>query len=537
MSAGAALGVVEAAVSLAEDQLSTGGTAEVVLALKKLHLRLGDALAAAEAEIRPPTPDRKPRRSFVTEIVGDAAAAATEALLAEAPQLRRMAARRQRFLSRARGAWRRHRAVLEVVMGITTAGKLAALTASYYSGETTATWILRRVDWAANGVFCAEIGARLALRNTGADRFWCFVICPWAAGYWFLMRMTDGGYRKNELNADRTTSARTTMLLLDAFTGLAVFRLKVMQRQVVPILRALPAVLYPGLVLFLGLWMWSAVGFILLRDRHPAFFGTFQDAFFTMWQFLTDSAGGELARSLTHDCRDLPWGYLDPGAVDDRFDRGQSTTLRQFSHGEDLDDAVDCVPLYGEMGFFYSFEIVMAFLVLNVLLGVVVDAVATARADILDSEFAHPAGGDEGIGDDALEDDVPVYRPARKMTGRRLSVQSHRVTRVERAPAWSDEAKDAKDAERVAPAEFAQSAVEAFSPTTPVVPIDPPADPTAPASRLQTRRGPAPRRQDVAGHGRRAAAVPAVGQARETVDRGVNGHRDTFHAPLDADFY
>ena len=66
------------------------------------------------------------------------------------------------------------------------------------------------------------------------------------------------------------------MMLLDALTGLTVFRLRAIQKQVRPIVRALPFIAYPFLVLILGLWMWASVGYIAFGNRHPAYFGSFQ---------------------------------------------------------------------------------------------------------------------------------------------------------------------------------------------------------------------------------------------------------------------
>ncbi|KAH8065926.1 hypothetical protein JL722_314 [Aureococcus anophagefferens] len=368
-----------------------------------------------------------------------AAAAAASALLDESPELRKALRKRRRFVARWTGAWRRHRAAVEVVMGLATVGKLASLTASYYPDGTAATWYLRRVDWGANAVFSLEIVARLVLRNTAADRVWCLVVCPWAAAYWGLLyaeaRVTGHG-----VSVDRDETTKTATLLLDTFTGCR-----------------------------------------FERD-HPAYFGTFAESFFTMWSFLTDSAGGEMAKRLTHTCEGIPWGY-SASSGDDEYAVRYETTIHSFSEGEDTDDLVDCAPLWLEMAFFYSFEVVMTFLVLNVLLGVVVDAVATARADIVDAE-----------------------RGARR-----------RRTRARRAAEPAGDAEDAKvaddgkDAARVAPAEY-----------TPVTPLEP----------AEPEPKPEPDRA------RRSAAQPVPKGQRVTVDPGVNaGRRETTHAPLDAAFY
>lgn len=249
------------------------------------------------------------------------------------------------------------------------------------------------------------------------------------------------------------------------------------------------------------------------RD-HPAYFGTFAESFFTMWSFLTDSAGGEMAKRLTHTCEGIPWGY-SASSGDDEYAVRYETTIHSFSEGEDTDDLVDCAPLWLEMAFFYSFEVVMTFLVLNVLLGVVVDAVATARADIVDAEYV----GDED-GDTAAGADGRARRPAangghRRQTGRKKASDARRASARAAEPAGDAEdakvADDGKDAARVAPAEY-----------TPVTPLEP----------AEPEPKPEPDRA------RRSAAQPAPKGQRVTVDPGVNaGRRETTHAPLDAAFY
>ena len=59
-----------------------------------------------------------------------------------------------------------------------------------------------------------------------------------------------------------------------------------------------------------------------------------------MWSFLTDSASGTAAKTLTHRCADVPWGFQDADSV-----------LHEFSPGEDVDDMVDCTPRYPELLF------------------------------------------------------------------------------------------------------------------------------------------------------------------------------------------
>ena len=127
-----------------------------------------------------------------------------------------------------------------------------------------------------------------------------------------------------------------------------------------------------------------------------------------MWSFLTDTAGGNAAKTITHDCADVAWGYTDAGG-----------TIVALSQGEATDDLVDCRPRWPEMFFMYSFEIVLTFLVLNVLLGVVVDAVATARAEISDAKYFEHFDG-------LAEDDAE----RRRSSGRRLSLESSRAIRA-----------------------------------------------------------------------------------------------------------
>jgi len=512
-----AVGVLESAVRLAEARCAGGGGAALVPALRKFALRLGDAAARAEAANRGGGP-RGPRKSGVpgmdaVEQATAAAAAAASALLDESPELRKALRKRRRFVARWTGAWRRHRAAVEFVMGLATVGKLASLTASYHPDGTAATWYLRRVDWGANAVFSLEIVARLVLRNTAADRVWCLVVCPWAAAYWGLL-YAEARAKGHGVSVDRDETTKTAFLLLDTFTGLSVFRLRVMQKQIVPIARALPVILYPGLVLALGLWLWSAIGFIAFERDHPAYFGTFAESFFTMWSFLTDSAGGEMAKRLTHTCEGIPWGY-SASSGDDEYALRYETTIHSFSEGEDTDDLVNCAPLWLEMVFFYSFEVVMTFLVLNVLLGVVVDAVATARADIVDAEYVGDEGGDAATGADGRARRPAANGGHRRQTGRKKASDARRASARAAEPAGDAEdaevADDGKDAARVAPAEY-----------TPVTPLEP----------AEPEPKPEPDRA------RRSAAQPVPKGQRVTVDPGVNaGRRETTHAPLDAAFY
>ena len=66
-----------------------------------------------------------------------------------------------------------------------------------------------------------------------------------AAVYWFCLYVARGG---GGLNAVRSRGATDAMLVLDVFTGLAVFRLEAMRRQVVPIANAFLLTLTAGAI-------------------------------------------------------------------------------------------------------------------------------------------------------------------------------------------------------------------------------------------------------------------------------------------------
>ena len=543
------INVLESAVRLVEGQCTPESGASLVLALKKLHLRLGDAIDKAEKE--PSGQDeakegRGPRKSFVPGM--ELATEAANAILEESPELRNALKKRRRFVARFSAKWRQHRGKIESVMGVATVCKLVTLTASYYPDNTPATHVLRRLDWATNFVFCLEILGRVACRNTKADRVWCLVVMPWAAVYWGVLYLSGGGFKSHGANVQRDDTARTTTLLLDTFTGLSVFRLRAIQKQVLPVCRALPVIVYPCVVLCLGLWLWSAIGFILFSDDHPAFFGTFLESFFTMWSFLTETAGGDNAKRLTHTCKGIPWGYAERGG-DDEYAALHDETIHSFSEGEDTDDLVDCAPLLREMVFFYSFEIVMAFLVLNVLLGVVVDAVANARAEIVDAEYLEAVGGggdddDDGGGDE--NDDGTHLGPRRRrhmpvnnghamgQTGRKASMSSQRVAKaafsLHRAADRARHRVDDAGPSAATPAESKAEPTRAEPPPASPSPVRvapaefTPVTPLAPEAPRQTAR--------------RAAAQPAPRTREQSIDPGVNaGRRETTHAPLIADFY
>ena len=241
-----------------------------LLMYRRLQLRLGEAIQTAEANARGEASAEPEGRLDTLRKKSNVMFQEAADQLPGAVQttLEQQGRRRKRFLANARRTYKRHRGKIEVVMGLTTACKLVALTAGFADFGGAAGYAIRRVDWAANTCFLLEIALRLGCRNARADRFWSLIICPWAALYWGVLYVGSGG---GGLNVARSRRAARTMSFLDVFTALAICRLEVMRRQIVPIARALPVILYPAVVLLLGLWLWSAMGYIAFANEHPAY--------------------------------------------------------------------------------------------------------------------------------------------------------------------------------------------------------------------------------------------------------------------------
>ena len=224
-------------------------------------------------------------------------------------------------------------------------------------------------------IFTAEFAIKLAAEGKHP---WRYFQDPWNVFDFIVVAICWLAHIIPDMNTGFVSVIRLARVLRVLRLVHAMPQLKMLVNAM---LKSVPSMGYVGILLLLLYYIYGAMGVFLFRENDPLHFGTLHTSMLSLFRISTLEGWSEIMYVNMFGCDDPKWGYGP-----------ESGCLNPKGHGS------------GAVVYFVSFVLVGTMIVLNLFIGVIMNAMDEVRAEqVMEDRHARKQAGLQHLEDEVAE--------------------------------------------------------------------------------------------------------------------------------------